>query len=297
MSDTAISATALLTADAPPAAEPPQASADVPASAQPSPQGTASTPASWADALPDELKGFAANKGWADSSDAVKSYQHLEKLLGADKAGRAVLLPKDDKDSEGAEAIYKALGKPEAAADYGLTELFADQPAVPELISGMSEAFLAAGLNKRQAQEIASQYGQVVNTLNEQKAAQNAQELQALKKELGAAYDNTVTDARRGADYISQRAGVPKEALEALEHSLGPSGLIKAFAEVGKMLSEDTFVNSSTGQNSFSMSPSQAQAKLDELRADPIFINRYQSGDQSARLTMEKIHKAIAGEQ
>lgn len=297
MTDTAQSAAELLATPAPPTTVQPQTPADAPPSAQPEP-GTTSIPApGWADGLSDELKGFAANKGWADPSDAVKSYQHLEKLLGADKAGRAVLLPKDEQDAEAAEVIYKALGKPEAAADYGLTDVYADAPADTELLNSMAEIMHQNGLNKAQAKSLAEGYKTLEAAKIERLTSENAQGIEDLKKEYGAAFKDKVSAAQMGAQWIAKEAGIPIESIKEIEFHLGSKGVIKAFAAIGGLFGEDKFVNSSSNQNSFSMTPAQAAAKLDELKADSIFVDRYNSGDQSAKATMEKLHKTIAGEQ
>ena len=40
-------------------------------------------------------------KGWKGPADALLSYQNLEKVFGADKAGRTILAPQSDDDADG----------------------------------------------------------------------------------------------------------------------------------------------------------------------------------------------------
>ena len=92
------------------------------AAAEPaSPDRAASPPTSspapaedWRDTLPDDLKPMATAKGWRSPAEALKSYVHLERLVGADK----IALPA--KDAHGNRDWSKwegwaAIGRPEAA--------------------------------------------------------------------------------------------------------------------------------------------------------------------------------------
>jgi hypothetical protein len=53
----------------------------------------------WYSGLPEETRGLAEVKGWKSPADAIQSYANLEKMLGADKAGRGLVMPKEDADS------------------------------------------------------------------------------------------------------------------------------------------------------------------------------------------------------
>ena len=52
-----------------------------------------------------EAKTFVESKGFKDPESLVTSYANMEKLLGADRAGRTVVLPKDANDAEGLKAF------------------------------------------------------------------------------------------------------------------------------------------------------------------------------------------------
>lgn len=68
----------------------------------------------------DAHKEYVGAKGWKGVDDVITSNKNLETLLGADKAGRAVIWPKDATDAEGWKAINAKLGVPEKADDYQL---------------------------------------------------------------------------------------------------------------------------------------------------------------------------------
>src|SRR5690606_12217572 len=72
------------------------------------------------DGLPEEARAEAAAEGWGGPAAAVESYRQLERLLGADKAGRGLVLPKGPEDVEGWRAVHARLGCPEAPEAYEL---------------------------------------------------------------------------------------------------------------------------------------------------------------------------------
>lgn len=140
----------------------------------------------------DAHKDYVTAKGWKGVDDVILSNKNLETLLGADKAGRSVLWPKDENDAEGWKAIRSRLGVPEKAEDYqlplmeGATELDAFQKAlVVELHKN--------GIPKAAAQALAKFVNDFdTQTLQADTAARekaSADGLTALKTEWGTAHD------------------------------------------------------------------------------------------------------------
>jgi hypothetical protein len=68
----------------------------------------------------DDIKNWAANKNFKDAGAALESSYNLEKLIGFEKAGRTLVLPKDDAPVEEQRAFWQKLGAPEKAEDYKL---------------------------------------------------------------------------------------------------------------------------------------------------------------------------------
>ncbi|HQQ71498.1 MAG TPA: hypothetical protein PLL92_14465, partial [Alicycliphilus sp.] len=72
-------------------------------------------PAPWFSSFQDAgVKSWAESKGFKDPETAVASAWNLEKLIGADRNGRTVVLPKYDKDVEGIKAFRAKLGVPDS---------------------------------------------------------------------------------------------------------------------------------------------------------------------------------------
>ena len=83
------------------------------------PAETSTPPTSdWLAGVPDDLRGLAEEKGWKEPADALRTARQMEEFLGADKAGRGLVLPKDEEDKEGYERVYRAMGRPDNADGY-----------------------------------------------------------------------------------------------------------------------------------------------------------------------------------
>src|SRR5687767_15392619 len=91
-----------------------------------------------------ELKGWIASKGFADPAQAAESAWNLERLIGHDKAGRTIVMPKDDKDVDGWKALNSKLGEPADAAGYPIPDVLKDDPMMGSLASVAPEAGIPA---------------------------------------------------------------------------------------------------------------------------------------------------------
>jgi hypothetical protein len=154
----------------------------------PAPTPTPSpTPAANSDVwYPEAHKSIVETKGWKTPGDALESYVNLEKLIGADKAGRTVVLPKDENDVEGRKAFYAKLGVPESADKYELPLPDGDSD---ELAKAAADWFHKAGVPKTAAQQITKAWNDhisgMVKAQEEAEKAQADTELAQLKSTWG----------------------------------------------------------------------------------------------------------------
>ena len=98
----------------------------------------------------DSHKDFVAGKGWKTGDDAITGYQNLEKLIGAEKAGRSVVLPKDENDVEGNKAFRAKLGVPEKVDGYAIPEAYREALKDDALMPHVAAAALKHGLTPKQ---------------------------------------------------------------------------------------------------------------------------------------------------
>jgi hypothetical protein len=227
-------------------------------------QPNAAAQAAW---FPDEQKDYVANKAWKDPKDVLNSYINLEKLVGADKAGRTVLLPKDEADVEAMKAFREKIGVPADVKGYAIPEILNGDPIIgPALESALKHGIPAKSMSAflNDVMGIAEANNAKVNA-EAQTASQ--QQVDALKRELGPdRFNENVNLAQRAFKTFAEKAGWTPEELSAQEGMWGSAKLIKLFASVGETLKEDQF-HTGDQRSTFTMSKMQAEQALTETRA------------------------------
>ena len=222
----------------------------------------------WLSGLDEDSAEFVRTKGWEDLDAVVRSYQNLESMLGSDRAGRTLTVPKDEDDAEAYAEIYDRLGRPEAAADYALE--VPDGMAIDEpMMDWYREAAHAAGLSARQASALFDAWNgmavQRVVAMNQDKQAAQDQDIEALREKWGGAFDRKVAAARQAA----RRFGGEQSA--ALEDALGRAGVTEFLAGIGEAVSEDA-LPAGEGRTGFGLSPDEARANYEQRKRDPGFV-------------------------
>lgn len=230
--------------------------------------------ASWYEKLGDQsINDLVVTKGWnKDLSEAgpniLKSYAHLEKLIGAEKAGRTVEIPDFDKADEATlKAFNTRMGVPEDASKYDL-KLPAGGASDTEFSNAMAGVMHKAGVPARQASALAQAYQEfetsrnAANTIAEQQRYEG--EDKALKTEWGAAYDNKMSLAKSAA----QTLGVKAEQLDALQKVAGYGQVMKMFADIAGKVGEDNFVTGERPNTNGKMTPAEASVAMKTLMND-----------------------------
>lgn len=252
------------------------------------PEGASSSgQAPWYQEFPEDVRGLVQTKGWQTPVDAIQSYANLEKFLGADKAGRGLVLPKDDSPDEWNQ-VYDRLGRPQSPDQYKLPVPDGD---TGEFASAAAEAFHKAGLSAKQATALAEWWNQIQQQMMsgqyEQVAAVQEQEMGQLQQEWGKDFDANIEAGRRAA----RQFGVDTNTLEAMENAIGTKQLLTLFAKIGKGLAEDTFVDGS-GNRGFGISPEAARVRISQLKGDSEWTAKYLGGNADAKAEMERLLRA-----
>lgn len=208
-------------------------------------------------------KGFVETKGWKSGDDAIASYVGLEKLLGADKAGRGVVIPKDETDEAGWNQVFGKLGRPDKPDGYKVPDSLKEDPLVGDFNTEAHKLGLSA-----------KQYDGVMKFVNDRVAARATSDEAAqtaafekaqleLKREWGNAHDGNMELARRAV----RQFGVSEETLAKMEAGMGPAGLLRLFHQIGSKLGEDSA--GTTGSTAGgALSPSAAKQKQTEMWND-----------------------------
>jgi hypothetical protein len=223
----------------------------------------------WWDTVKDgEVKGWLQNKNYPDAESALKAHWGLERLMGAEKAGRTVLLPKDENDSEGWKALVSKLGVPQKSDDYKLPMPEGVDDGFAKTASGW---FHEAGVPPKMAKYVAEKWNswvaEQVKVGEESDKAESQKQMGALEKEWGGEFTAKRELAQRGyRDFAKQFGLDDKAALERAESVLGAANLTKFFAGLGSLNAETPFAGSD-GKGGFSMTPADAQKEVSEITA------------------------------
>jgi len=270
---------------APPVAAP--AAAPVAAPAAP----TFTAPA-W---LPDadaDTSGFVQTKGWQGPGDVLKSYQGLEKMLGADRAGRTVVLPAGDDPTEWA-AVHDKLGRPASPDGYKLP---VPDGADPGFAKTAAAKFHELGISAKAGEALAAWWNEQAGTQSVAQAAADeaalAAEHQALAKDWGTGPDAQMRRelARRAAVNL----GLDPTAIDALEKVSGYSKTMKALAKMGDLLREHG-AEGMGDMGGFGMTPEGAKAKKSQLMADKDWRTRAMNPSSAEWAEMQRLDKIIVG--
>jgi len=259
----------------------------------------------WKTSLPDEVKPLAQAKGWKSPAEALKSYVHLERLVGADK----IALP--PKDSHGNRDWSKwdgwsALGRPEAPERYvfktaaGKTAAGSAGPAESaaspvdrEFQQHMAPLLHRAGLAQWQVDLLAEGMDGFSQRFRGRSQAREAEELSAAEAELRREWDQSFDRHLDLANRAVRQFGGPE-----LARALGQSGLgrnpavVRAFARIGAMLAEDSGLPHDR-PGAASGGGGSARAEIQRLKADAefqqAFLNRLHPGHDAAMQRMLRL--------
>ena len=263
----------------------------IPASQQATATPAAAAPAAinWLSGADETTLGYVQNKGWTEPRQVLDGYRNLEKLLGADKAGNTVVVPKSTADTKEWGAVFDRLGRPSGPDGYKV-----------EMPSNGDKAFHDAsmakfhelGLTKNQGEQLATWYNgvaaQAQQTVEAQKAAAFTQEDNALKSEWGQAYAQNLAQAQAGVRSL----GLDAPTIDKLSDALGHKATMSLLQRIGAGMREDTLVthgNSSSFSNA--LTPGQAKAQIQSLMGDKDFVSSYLNKNADAVARMEALHR------
>jgi hypothetical protein len=272
-----------------PAATPAAAAAPAPI-----PAGAASAPAAnaaqWFDSFSNaEVKTWTQAKGFKDAAAVAESAYNLEKLIGHDRAGRTLVLPKDDASPEELRAFSAKLGVPEKPDGYKLPFPDGTDPKLQETISTWMHK---AGVPPKAAEALTQ----------EMLGFSQAEQARA-EQEMVAASDKAFADVttkwgkdsqanlEMGKRFTAQL--IPAEVtldngtkvsrqdfLQRVFDSTGATGaMLELFANAGRGMGEHRMVTNGQGGMG-DTSPAAALAKIQALKADQMWARAYLSGDK-----------------
>lgn len=253
------------------------------------PAAPAAAPIAWLNGADETTVGYVQNKGWTEPTQVLDGYRNLEKLLGADKAGNALIVPKGDATPQEWAAVYDRLGRPTGPDGYKVELPAGGDKAVHD---ASLAKFHELGLTKAQGETLANWYNGLVQQSSSAQEAQRQQTFQAddmaLKTDWGQAFTQNLAQAQQAARGL----GLDSATIDKMSDALGHKGTMQLLQKIGSKMGEDTFV---TGDNTekfgAAMTPGQAKAEIQTLMADKDFVNKYRAGGMTSKefLQMQRL--------
>jgi hypothetical protein len=186
-----------------------------------------------------------------------------KKLIGAERAGRTLVKPKDDKDVEGIKAFRSGLGVPEKPEDYGLP---VPEGGDPNFAKTASAWFHENGVPKDAAQKIAGKWNEHVKTemdaIDKQLQANSEKELGELKTKWGDKAQANEEHARR----FMKAIGWNDDQVKKFESAMGTAFMLEHFNTLGQKMGEAGFLKGD-GHGGGGVTKDQAKQKVAELNA------------------------------
>jgi hypothetical protein len=245
--------------------------------------GTTQSTEDWRSLLPEEIKSAKSLESIKTVEDLAKGYVNAQSLIGKRF---------EDMTPDQMDAYFNKKGRPEAPDGYGLE---ISDGMDKDLVDWFKQTAHKQGLPKEAAEGLFKEWNTRMEDLNTKMQAEQqlrqAEELKALKRDFGAAYDERVELANRALTEIGG-----DELVKAINDSgMGTSpALVKALAKVGMMLDEGRSVeNTSSGR--FGLSAEEATSKIMEKRKDPEFMAIYTNPSHSkhsvVKAELENLYK------
>ena len=259
------------------AVEAPQETTSAPALATEAPQAAAFNSEGWVDSIPEAYRHVVTEKGLKEPADLAQSYYNLTRLHGNNP--NVVEMPGEGATDEQMGAFYKTLGRPDTAEDYSINvpDGAATDDSFMNAFKGVAHT---AGMSQNAVEQVTNFWheynAQAGNQAVQQQQVQADNDMNELKNEWGAAYDQNFN---YGVQAVN-KFGVSDDVLSGLEQVLGTGQTVKFFSQIGAALGEDNFI-AGEGEKSFSaaMTPGEAQAELTRLESDSAFMDKLMAGD------------------
>lgn len=249
-------------------------------------------PENWQEILPDEIKNEPSIKLHKTVDGLAKALINAQKLIGADK----IAIPKNP-DEKSIREIHEKLGLPKEAEKYQI-KASENSPIPKELVEGFQKAAFEMGLLPSQAEKVVKWMEQTETksqeSVNLQAKAAYEKNMDTIKAEWGEAYNENVLRAKAAL----REFGASEEDVKYIKQNFGANpAVLRLLAKAGATLAEDK-VRGEGSTGSGAMTPSQALAKIGEIKANlgHAYYNPNHSDHSAAKLEMKKLYEfAYAG--
>ena len=229
----------------------------------------------WLDGVQDPAtKEWAIAKGLQNGNfeNVLGSYHNLEKMVGADRAGRTVTMLSDDATSEEKATFYNKLGRPEVADQYSLK--------LPEGITDDTRLIMMRnkaheiGISDAQFSALAEADAAYIDATSQgirDKATINAEDAEKqLRTEWGAAFELKVAQI----DVVAHKLGMTDDQLTGLREVMGPVEAMKFVDGLNTKMGDHDF-DEGEKITPGHKTPEQAKIEMSELSMNKEFMDAW----------------------
>lgn len=238
----------------------------------------------WTEQLDADIRGEKCLQTFKDIKGMAKSLVNAQRMVGKNK----IAIPTDTSSESEWEAYYEAGGRPKTPQDYQIAKPkdVPDELFNADLVQEATILFHKLGLSKKQAQALVEfNIGKASVAMKQQAdaAAATLKEVtEGLRKEWGAAYDQKL---HLGNAAIEQGAGGNAEFKDRLTAKFGNDpDFVRFAASLGEKFSEHGVVVSRDVDT-----PIELKAKIDDLMAQPAYMNGNHPGHKAAVAAVAKL--------
>ena len=218
---------------------------DIPVSSTTEPQPTVNK--TWKEAISEEFRSDPNIEKFTEIDALAKSYINATKMIGQDK----VAVPNKNSTEDQWNEVYDKLGRPESADKYSLNVKSDVVPIDEGSIKQFADNAHKLGLNQKQAEGILDFYKTNMEGMAQQSQVDTetaqAQSAQELRQEWGREFDTNVKKAGALAKANMNPEILDMELKNGMRVGDHPE-IIKGFAKIAGMMSEDNMVTTESEQ-------------------------------------------------
>ena len=218
---------------------------DTPVSSTTEPQPTVNK--TWKEAISEEFRSDPNIEKFTEIDALAKSYINATKMIGQDK----VAVPNKNSTEDQWNEVYDKLGRPESADKYSLDVKSDTVPIDEGSIKQFADNAHKLGLNQKQAEGILDFYKTNMEGMAQQSQVDTetaqAQSAQELRQEWGREFDTNVKKAGALAKANMNPDILDMELKNGMRVGDHPE-IIKGFAKIAGMMSEDNIVTTESEQ-------------------------------------------------
>lgn len=232
-------------------------------------------------------------KNFENGEDLLRSYKHAQSMIGM-PPDQVLKKPGVDATPQEWDKYHEFNGRPKAAKDYTPPTLPEGQKWNDAVLTKFQDAAFKAGVSNEAFKGIIDWYkSEQASTAAAHEAAKTESinsTTETMKKEWGAAYDQTYGDVNRLLGAFGEE-GLKKELRD-----LGVEGnpkVLRFLAKIASQFSEGGALGQAGGGNAAgrAMGATQAQTMIREKNSDKAFMAKYNSGDAHAMAEMTRLYE------